>query len=93
MHVKANVASGLLQYDGTIGDSVKNLAALPLLSNPGERLEYGLSVDVLGRLVEALLGQPLDEFFRTRIFEPLGMKDTYFYPPEHKLDRLATVYT
>jgi len=36
---------------------------------------------------------PLYEFFRTRIFEPLGMKDTYFYPPENKLDRLATAYT
>jgi len=93
IYEKANVASGILQYDGTIGDSVKNLAALPLLFNPGERFEYSLSVDVLGRLVEVLSGQPLDEFFRTKIFEPLGMKDTYFYPPENKLDRLATAYT
>jgi CubicO group peptidase (beta-lactamase class C family) len=43
--------------------------------------------------VEVVSGKPLDEFFRTRIFEPLGMKDTYFYPPEGKLDRLATAYT
>lgn len=93
MYEKANVASGLLQYDGTIGDSVKNLAGLPLLFNPGERFEYSLGVDVLGRLVEVVSGQPLDEFFRSRIFEPLGMKDTYFYPPENKLDRLATAYT
>ncbi len=93
MYEKANVASGLLQYDGTIGDSVKNLAALPLLFNPGERFEYSLGVDVLGRLVEVVSGKPLDEFFRTRIFEPLGMKDTYFYPPENKVGRLATAYT
>ena len=93
MYEKANVASGILQYDGTIGESVKNLAALPLLFNPGERFEYSLSVDVLGRLVEVLSGQPLDEFFRTKIFAPLGMRDTYFYPPENKLDRLATAYT
>ncbi len=93
MYEKANVASGLLQYNGTIGDSVKNLGSLPLLFNPGDRWEYSLSVDVLGHLVEVLSGQPLDEFFRTRIFEPLGMKDTYFYPPESKLDRLATAYT
>lgn len=93
MYEKANVASGILPYDGTIGDSVKNLAALPLLFNPGERFEYSLGVDVLGRLVEVLSGQPLDEFFRARVFEPLGMKDTYFYPPETKLDRLATAYT
>jgi len=88
----AGVASGLLQYDGTIGDSVKHLAGLPLLFNPGDRFEYSLGVDVLGRLVEVVSGKPLDEFFRTRIFEPVGMKDTYFFPPDNKLDRLATAY-
>jgi CubicO group peptidase (beta-lactamase class C family) len=87
------VASGLLPYDGTIGDSVKNLAGLPLLFNPGQRFEYSLGVDVLGRLVEVWSGKPLDEFFRTRIFAPLGMKDTYFFPPDNKLDRLTTAYT
>ncbi|HWY03708.1 MAG TPA: serine hydrolase domain-containing protein [Candidatus Acidoferrum sp.] len=89
----AGVASGVLEYDGTIADSVKKLAGVALLFNPGDRFEYSLGVDVLGRLVEVVSGKPLDEFFRTRIFEPLGMKDTYFYPPENKLDRLATAYT
>jgi CubicO group peptidase (beta-lactamase class C family) len=93
MYKDANVASGLLPYDGTIEDSSKRLAGLPLLFNPGEKWEYSLGVDVLGRLVEVISGKPLDEFFRTRIFEPLGMKDTYFYPPDNKLDRLATAYT
>ena len=93
MYEKANVASGLLQYDGTIGDSVKQLAGMPLLFNPGDRFEYSLGVDVLGRLVEVVSGKPLDEFFRTRIFEPLGMKDTYFFPSDNKLGRLATAYT
>ncbi|HZP17280.1 MAG TPA: serine hydrolase domain-containing protein [Terriglobales bacterium] len=93
MYQKANVAHGVLPYDGTIEDSVKRLAAQPLLFSPGERWEYSLGVDVLGRLVEVVSGKPLDEFFRTRIFEPLGMKDTYFYPPENKLDRLAVAYT
>jgi CubicO group peptidase (beta-lactamase class C family) len=93
MYEKANVASGMLEYDGTIADSVKGLAGLPLLFNPGERFEYGLSIDVLGRLVEVWSGKPFDEFLRTRIFEPLGMKDTYFFPPDNKLDRLATAYT
>jgi CubicO group peptidase (beta-lactamase class C family) len=92
-YVRANVASGLLPYDGTIEDSVRRLAALPLLFNPGDRWEYGLSADVLGRVIEVVTGMPLDEFFRRRIFIPLAMKDTYFYPPENKLDRLATVYT
>jgi CubicO group peptidase (beta-lactamase class C family) len=93
MYEKANVASGLLQYEGTIGDNVKSLAGLPLLFSPGDRFEYSLGVDVLGRLVEVVSGKPLDEFFRTRIFEPVGMKDTYFFPPENKVARLATAYT
>jgi CubicO group peptidase (beta-lactamase class C family) len=93
MYEKANVASGLLPYDGTIGDSAKNLAALPLLFNPGERFEYSLSVDVLGRFVEVVSGMPFDQFLQTQIFEPLAMKDTYFFPPQNKLDRLATAYT
>ena len=92
-YVDANVASGLVQYDGTIADSVRRLAALPLLFNPGERWNYGLSVDVLGRLVEVVSGMPLDKFLESRIFEPLGMKDTYFYLPPEKADRLAAVYT
>jgi CubicO group peptidase (beta-lactamase class C family) len=93
IYKEANIAHGLLAYDGTIADNVKHLAALPLLFNPGERFEYSLGVDVLGRLVEVVSGKTLDEFFRTRIFEPLGMKDTEFYVPESKLDRLATAYT
>jgi CubicO group peptidase (beta-lactamase class C family) len=93
LYKEANVAAGLLPYDGTIGDSVERLAKLPLLFNPGERWEYGLNLDVLGRLVEVVSGKPFDEFLRTRVFEPLGMKDTYFFPPENKLDRLATAYT
>jgi CubicO group peptidase (beta-lactamase class C family) len=93
LYEKANVAAGLMPYDGTIGDSVKRLAPLPLLFNPGERFEYSLSIDVLGRLVELVSGKPLDEFFWTRIFEPLGMKDTSFFPPDNKLDRLTTAYT
>jgi len=93
MYREANVSHGMLPFDGTIEDGVNHLAGLPLLFSPGDRWEYGLSIDVLGRLVEVVSGKPLDEFFRTRIFEPLGMKDTYFYPPENKLDRLATAYT
>jgi len=93
LYKDANVAHGMLPYDGTIGDSVEHLAKLPLLFNPGDRWEYGLSVDVLGRLVEVVSGQPFDEFLRTQIFEPLDMKDTSFFPPENKLDRLATAYT
>lgn len=89
----ANVGSGLLQYDGTIAENVQRLAALPLLFNPGERWEYGLSVDVLGRLVEIWSGQSFDQFLRDRIFQPLGMHDTAFYLPDEQAGRLATAYT
>jgi len=93
MYKDAKVADGLIQYDGTIGESVKHLAALPLLFNPGERFEYSLGVDVLGYLVEVVSGKTFDEFVRTRIFEPLGMKDTSFFVPDGKVDRVATAYT
>jgi CubicO group peptidase (beta-lactamase class C family) len=93
MYKDAKVSDGLSQYDGTIGDSVKRLAGLPLLFNPGERFEYSLGVDVLGYLVEVISGQTFNDFLHTRVFEPLGMHDTYFYPPEDKLNRLATAYT
>jgi CubicO group peptidase (beta-lactamase class C family) len=92
-YTDSKVAHGLLQYDGTIADSVKNLAAQPLLFHPGEKWEYSLGIDVLGRLVEVWSGKPLDEFFHTRIFEPLGMNDTYFYVPDAKVPRIATAYT
>jgi CubicO group peptidase (beta-lactamase class C family) len=92
-YADANVASGLLPYDGTIGDSVRRLASVPLLFNPGERFEYSLSVDVLGRLVEVVSGMPLDRFLRTRILDPLGMKDTYFFLPPEKVGRLSAAYT
>lgn len=93
MYKEADVAHGLLPYDGAIGDSVKRLAKLPLLFSPGDRWEYSLGIDVLGYLVEVVSGKTLDQFLRSRIFEPVGMRDTYFYPPEEKLGRLAAAYT
>ena len=89
----SKVAHGILQYDGTIADSVKNLAAQPLLFNPGEKWEYSLGIDVLGRLIEVWSGKSFDEFLRTRLFEPLGMNDTYFFVPDAKVPRIATAYT
>lgn len=92
-YADANVASGILEYDGTIADSVKRLATTPLLFNPGERWEYSLSVDVLGRLVEVVSGMPLDQFLKTRILDPLGMRDTAFFINDDKVPRLAAAYT
>ncbi len=67
-------------------------ADLPLLFEPGHEWNYSVATDVLGRLVEVVSGQTLDEFFRTRIFEPLGMTDTAFYADETRADRLAALY-
>jgi CubicO group peptidase (beta-lactamase class C family) len=67
-------------------------AQLPLVFQPGTEWNYGVSTDVLGRVVEVASGQSLDEFFRTRIFEPLGMTDTDFYVPEAEQHRLAALY-
>lgn len=72
---------------------VDRMAALPLLYQPGERWVYSVSVDIQGYLVEKLSGKTFPEFLRTRIFEPLGMKDTAFFVPEEKLSRVATIYS
>jgi CubicO group peptidase (beta-lactamase class C family) len=78
--------------DEPIRATVDRMAALPFDAQPGERFVYGYSTDILGAVVEAVSGEPLDRFLRTRILDPLGMKDTYFYLPPDKADRLATVY-
>ncbi|MDA3647605.1 beta-lactamase family protein [Saccharopolyspora indica] len=67
-------------------------ASLPLLFDPGTAWNYSVATDVLGRIVEVISGQTLDEFFRTRIFEPLGMTDTGFAVAREDADRLATLY-
>ena len=68
------------------------MAGLPLMFQPGSRWHYGIATDVLGVLIERVSGMPLGEFFRTRIFEPLGMRDTAFWVPDTQLTRLATAY-
>ncbi|MBV9927345.1 MAG: beta-lactamase family protein [Acidobacteria bacterium] len=79
--------------DEPVGATVARMAALPFDAQPGEKFVYGYSTDILGALVEKVSGQPLDEFLRARIFEPLGMKDTQFYLPDSKAERLAVVYS
>ncbi|WP_046245165.1 serine hydrolase domain-containing protein [Hymenobacter terrenus] len=93
IYAKAHIPSGIGTPMGTLSKSIDALGALPLVHEPGEKFTYGLSVDVLGRLIEVLSGQSLDQYFRTRIFEPLGMRDTYFYLPATKQARLARLYT
>ncbi len=75
-----------------IGDVVKKLATLPFDSQPGEKWVYGYNTDILGYLVERVSGMSLADFFAKRITGPLGMKDTFFFLPEDRLSRFASVY-
>jgi CubicO group peptidase (beta-lactamase class C family) len=76
----------------SLKDFIDRVAKLPLLYQPGEAWVYSISVDIQGYLVEKLSGKPFPDFLRERIFSPLGMKDTGFYVPKDKLDRVATIY-
>jgi CubicO group peptidase (beta-lactamase class C family) len=75
-----------------LADHIARLAKLPLNFQPGTAWEYGPGTDVVGRLVEVVSGATLDQFFRKRILDPLGMADTHFYLPDAQLPRLATAY-
>ncbi|MEO8595161.1 MAG: serine hydrolase domain-containing protein [Candidatus Solibacter sp.] len=78
----------------TLASYVPKLGGAPLDFQPGTQWAYSGSAgpDVLGRIVEIVSGMPYDQFLRTRIFEPLGMKDTFFYPPDDRRPRLVTLY-
>jgi CubicO group peptidase (beta-lactamase class C family) len=76
----------------SLKEFTEKLTGLPLLYQPGTRWHYSVSMDVLGRLVEVVSGQPFDRFLAERILDPLDMEDTAFYVPAEKADRLAALY-
>ena len=76
----------------TLQDYVQNLMALPLWHQPAAQWHYGLSMEVLAHIVEVIADMPFDEFVRHNICEPLGMADTGYVVPDHKVDRLASIY-
>ncbi len=80
---------GSYRRDKTIAELVGDFTRMRLVHQPGEAWQYGHSVDVLGRVVEVASGQPLDKFFESRIFKPLGMVDTGFVVPPDKLARVV----
>jgi CubicO group peptidase (beta-lactamase class C family) len=92
IYAKANLTSGIGVLDDNLLSAMNRLAKLPLMHQPGEKWTYGLNTDLLGCLVEVISGKTLDQFFRERIFEPLGMKDTYFTIPAEKANRLVKLY-
>jgi CubicO group peptidase (beta-lactamase class C family) len=93
LYTKAGIPDGLVTTSATLEEKIPKLGNMPLLHNPGENFTYGLNTDVLGYLVEVISGKSLKEFFEERIFDPLGMDDTYFYLEKSMADRLVPVYT
>ena len=75
-----------------IAETVPRMAALPFDAQPGERWIYGYNFDILGAVIEHVSGQPLDEYLRKQILEPLGMSETTFYLRQEQRGRLAAVY-
>ncbi len=90
---KAMIPSGLGYFDANLVERMSALGNLPLAHQPGEKFTYGLNSDLLGAVVEKVSGISLEAYFNKNIFEPLGMKDTYFNVPTSKADRMPTVYT
>ncbi len=92
IYAKNNITSGIGCDKTSLAEDIQKLGSLPLLHHPGEQFTYGLNTDVLGYLVEVVSGTTLEEFFRKRIFRPLGMNDTYFNVPAEKHHRVVQVY-
>ncbi len=91
---EAQVAEATNHGEGwpTLAERVAHAAAIPAAFHPGDQWQYGASTDYVAVLVEKISGQSIDRFLHERIFEPLGMTDTYYYVPRDKVDRVAAVY-
>ncbi|TVP52570.1 MAG: class A beta-lactamase-related serine hydrolase [Mongoliibacter sp.] len=92
IYQKAGIVDLYTTENTSIEENIKRLATLPLHHHPGEKFTYSEGLDVLGYFVEIISGKPFDKFLKERIFDPLGMEDTWFYLPENKQDRLVTVH-
>lgn len=93
IYQKAGIIDAFTTQDVSIEDNIRKLATLPLHHEPGAKFTYSEGLDVLGYFIEIMSGLPLDRFFKERIFDPLGMEDTYFYLPDSKKERLVAVQT
>ena len=77
---------------GPLAEVVTRLSRLPLVNQPGARWTYSVAMDVIGRLIEVISGQPLADYFRQRILDPLGMRETGFEVPAGQAGRFAALY-
>lgn len=92
IYAKSYLTGGVGTKGQDLADAMNRLGKLPLFFQPGEKWKYGLNHDVLGYLIQVWSGMTLEEFFTTRIFKPLGMKDTYFNLPAEKGSRLVNFF-
>jgi CubicO group peptidase (beta-lactamase class C family) len=92
IYYKNHINGGIGTPYSNLKDMISKIGGLPLFNHPGEKFQYGLNTDVLGYLIEVVSGMSLDKFLSERIFNPLGMKDTYFYIPQLKQSRLVNLY-
>ena len=92
LYKKYNLDKPLNGSYATLTEEVAQIAQMPLMHQPGARFSYGLSTNVIGALIEKISGLSLDAYLLKNIFEPLGMRDTYFYLPKNKQDRLVKLY-
>jgi CubicO group peptidase (beta-lactamase class C family) len=92
IYAKNKVTGGVGVRDQKLPDVMNRVGTLPLLFQPGEKWMYGLNTDVLGYLIEIWSGKNLEDFFIARIFQPLGMNDTYFNVPAEKGSRLVNFF-
>ena len=93
IYFRNKINGGIGTPYSNLKDVITRLAKLPLFTQPGEEFYYGLNTDVLGYFIEVISGMPLDKYLQQKIFEPLGMKDTYFFLPKDKQARLVPLYT
>ncbi len=92
IYAKYYITGGVGVRNQKLSDVMNRLGTLPLFFQPGEKWMYGLNADLLGYLIEIWSGMPLEEFFMKRVFQPLGMKDTYFNLPVEKGPRLVNFF-
>jgi CubicO group peptidase (beta-lactamase class C family) len=89
---QAPAAAQTRERPKTVLEAVERASSSPLAFQPGDRWQYGSSTDFVAVLVEKMSGMTIDQFVRTKIFEPLGMRDTHYNIPREKMGRVAAVY-
>lgn len=89
---KVSAEADLLNLENSLSDMATKLSEIPLGYHPGERWEYGISVDVQAYLAEKLSGKAFDEYMKEVVLDPLGMDETGYFVPEEKRDRVAAIY-